>query len=339
MINIVFFASNPEGTSLLNLDEEIRSIKQKIRASDHRDVLELESLWAVRPDDLLQALNEHQPQIVHFSGHGSMAGEIILMDSDRQPKPVSPEALEMLFTTLKDNIRVVLLNACYSEVQAGAIAEVIDCVIGMSTAVGDEAAITFAASFYRAIGFGRSVQDAFEQGKTAILLEGISEAGTPQLLVRPGVDPKQVFLTGEQAEDAISETDLAQAQEQMPARLRELVEAGTQFIDIPYADLPDEVEPERADDYLFCELKMRQTSAAFVFRVPKVMKIEDAAEYLVGRLLPHMRSEDYEWTIVHGDNVVPSFVTFVTSSIASGDTVYLIGDHRMPAWRPHMGVL
>ena len=176
------------------MDEEARLITQKIRASEYRDVLKLETLWAVRPDDLLQALNEHKPQIVHFSGHGSESGEIVLMDNNRQAKPVSAEALKMLFTTLKDNIRVVVLNACYSEKQAQAIAEVIDCVVGMSTSIGDEAAIIFAASFYRAIGFGRSIKEAFDQGKTAIMLEGIPEANTPQLLTRTGVDPASIVL-------------------------------------------------------------------------------------------------------------------------------------------------
>jgi CHAT domain-containing protein len=126
MIKILFLASNPDNTSALKLDEEMRSITNKIRASDYRDVLALTSLWAVRPDDLLQALNEHKPQIVHFSGHGSSEGEIVLMDDNRNVKPVSTAALKMLFTTLKDNIRVVILNACYSRTQAEAITGVID---------------------------------------------------------------------------------------------------------------------------------------------------------------------------------------------------------------------
>lgn len=194
MIKVLFLTSNPEGTPLLNLDEEARQITQKIRASEHPDDLELETLWAVRPDDLIQGLLEHQPQIVHFSGHGSDRGEIVLMDKTRQAQPVSAEALKSLFTALKDNIRVVVLNACYSKVQAQAIAEVIDCVIGMSTTIGDEAAIIFADSFYRAIGFGRSIQAAFDQGKTAILLEGKTGASTPQLLTRTGVDPASLVL-------------------------------------------------------------------------------------------------------------------------------------------------
>ena len=193
-IKILFLSANPAGTGRLALDQEIREVTSKIRAADYRDSLELVSWWAVRPDDLLQSFNEHRPHIVHFSGHGSHSEEIILTDSSGRPKPVSKAALVSLFRTLKDNIRVVLLNACFSRPQAEAIIQVSDCAIGMRTAIGDQAAITFAASFYRAIAFGRSVQEAFEQGTTALMLEGIPEEDTPELLVRAGVNASEIFL-------------------------------------------------------------------------------------------------------------------------------------------------
>ncbi len=106
-IRILFLSSNPTGTVPLKLDEEVREIEAKIRAAEHRDSLELITKWAVRPDDLLQSLNQHKPHIVHFSGHGSPTEEIILLDNHGKPKSVSKEALVSLFRTLKDNIRVV----------------------------------------------------------------------------------------------------------------------------------------------------------------------------------------------------------------------------------------
>jgi hypothetical protein len=186
-------SANPAGTPTLNLDEEAREIEAKIRGADYRESLELITKWAIRPNDLLQALNQHKPHIVHFSGHGSPTEEIILLDDQREPKPVTKEALVSLFHALKDNILLVVLNACFSRPQAEAITQEIDCVIGMSRAIGDEAAITFAASFYRAIGFGRSVKQAFDQGKTALLLDGIREQNTPALLTREHVDPNNIF--------------------------------------------------------------------------------------------------------------------------------------------------
>jgi len=191
---ILFLAANPTNETRLALDKECREIESKIRASEHRENLELLTKWAVRPNDLLQYLHQHSPHIVHFSGHGSTSEELILMDAREEAKPVSKAALKQLFTTLKDNIRVVVLNACFSQPQAEAITEVIDCAVGMNQAIGDDAAITFAAAFYQAIGFGRSVKVAFESGKAALLLDGIPEENTPVLVFRAGVDPDKVFL-------------------------------------------------------------------------------------------------------------------------------------------------
>jgi hypothetical protein len=193
-IKILFLAANPTTTTPLRLDEEVRAITQKIRASEYRDSLSLISSWAVRADDLIQLLNEHKPHIVHFSGHGSRAGEIILVNDNGQPHSVSAVAIKSLFKTLRDNVRIVVLNACFSHSQANAITEVIDCAVGMSTAISDKAATIFAASFYRAIGFGRSVQEAFEQAVVALMLEGINEDSTPELLYRDGVDPSRIRL-------------------------------------------------------------------------------------------------------------------------------------------------
>ena len=195
-VTVLFLAANPPDTRRLRLDLEIREITEKIRASDFRDSLEIVSLWAVRPGDLLQALNQHKPQIVHFSGHGHSSNGIVLEDSQGEAKPVDEDALKSLFRVLAGRIRVVVLNACFSENQAKAITEVIDCAIGTSHSISDETAITFAAAFYRAIGFGTSVYDAFEQGKTAVLLEGLKEPHVLQLRTRLGVDPSRIILTG-----------------------------------------------------------------------------------------------------------------------------------------------
>lgn len=193
-IKALFLSANPMGTSPLALTKEMRQIGEKVYASEHREQIELISSWATRPDDLLQALNRFRPQIVHFSGHGSKAGELLLEDSEGLPRTISVSALKAVFKTMKDNIRLVVLNACYSKTQAEAILQEIECVVGMNNAISDEAAITFAASFYRALGFGRSIKEAFEQGQTALLLEGIPEEQTPELLVRAGSDPAHIFL-------------------------------------------------------------------------------------------------------------------------------------------------
>jgi serine/threonine protein kinase len=193
-VKVLFLAANPADTQPLHLDEEIRQITAKVRSSEHRESLELVSRWAVRPDDLMQALLEEMPQVVHFSGHGSPAQELLLLDDRGNPRPVSQDALVNLFRILRDNVRVIVLNAYGSRPQAEALADIIGCTIGMNRPIGDAAATVFAASFYRTLGFGRSVQLAFDLGKVALRLEGIAEDEAPELFVRRGVDAATTVL-------------------------------------------------------------------------------------------------------------------------------------------------
>jgi uncharacterized protein YjbI with pentapeptide repeats len=193
-VKCLIFAANPIGTVQLSLDVEFREITAKLRASEFRDVFQLIPTLAARPDDLLQALNQHRPKIVQFSGHGAPTGELVFLDDQGYAKPIAPRALKALFAALKDDVRLIILNACYSEIQAKALAEIVDCVIGMSEAIGDQAAVVFIASFYRALGFGRSVQNAFDQGLAALEVQGIAESNVPRLLTRAGVDPAHVLL-------------------------------------------------------------------------------------------------------------------------------------------------
>lgn len=188
---MLYLAANPTDTQPLRLDEEIREMDTAFRQSEYRNRFDIRQHWAVRVIDLQSHLLRHQPNIVHFSGHGSKSSGIILEDVTGRSHLVSPRALSQLFSILKDNIRCVVLNACYSETQAQAIAEHIDCVVGMSSTIGDKAAISFAAAFYHALGYGRDIRTAFELGCVQIDLENLNEQDTPKLLAKRH-DPREL---------------------------------------------------------------------------------------------------------------------------------------------------
>lgn len=193
-IRILFLASNPKDIHPLKLDKELRAIDAKIQIGKHRDAFDLRSQWAVTPDDLQEALLRFSPHIVHFSGHGSLNEEIMLQDEARNSKPVGKQALIKLFGILHDNVRVVVLNSCYSHTQAEAISEIIDFTIGTSKAVKDSAAIGFASSFYRALSFGRTVREAFELATNQLELSNIAGSDIPRFFVRPGADPNATLV-------------------------------------------------------------------------------------------------------------------------------------------------
>jgi len=189
-INVLFLSANPQDTAQLRLDHESRAIDQALRNAEFREKFNIKTHSAVRVVDLQSYLLRHKPNILHFSGHGGQDG-IILEDTYGDAMPVKKEALGLLFSVLKDNIRCVMLNACYSAEQAEAIAEHIDCVIGMSDKIDDRAATAFAAAFYQALGFGRDVQTAFNLGCIQIDMGGLEDADKPKLIAK-NVDPSTV---------------------------------------------------------------------------------------------------------------------------------------------------
>lgn len=184
---ILFLAANPKDTVSLRLDEELREIDAGLRRARKRDKFSLVQRWALRPRDLRQALLDVKPQIVHFSGHGSASGGIVLENINGHSQLVESKALAGLFKLFVNSIECVLLNACYSEKQAKAIVRHINHVIGMNQAIGDQAAIEFAVGFYDALGADESVEAAYRFGCNAIQLVGLSEHLTPVLKSKRGV--------------------------------------------------------------------------------------------------------------------------------------------------------
>jgi CHAT domain-containing protein len=207
-IKILFLGASPKDVSQPRFTEEVRETEAEIWAASRRDQFSIESQWAVRPADLQRALLRFQPHIVHFSGHGSKNEEIVLEDDDGMSRPISKQALIRLFKVLKDNVRIIVLNSCYSRSQAEALSEVIDYTVGTSKAVKDKSAVAFAAAFYRALAFGRSVQVAFELAKIQIDMNGLSGTDIPVLMVREGVSSSESFLN--QCEPLVTVTSLVQ---------------------------------------------------------------------------------------------------------------------------------
>lgn len=181
MIKVLFLASDPTDTNRLRLGQELRDIRERLQLAKLRDSFVLESRESVRPRDISQAIFDVDPQIVHFSGHGTSLGELCFEDLSGKTQTIATEALVSLFELVAEQIGCVVLNACYSEAQAKAITEHIPFVIGMNKAIGDTAAIAFAVGFYKALGAGRSYEDAYKFGCVELKLEGIPEHLTPVL--------------------------------------------------------------------------------------------------------------------------------------------------------------
>jgi hypothetical protein len=216
---ILFLAANPKGSSHLALDREAHEIHAELERSGHRDQFELVTRWAAEPMDLLRELRKLRPAVVHFSGHGqglsqsSPSGQVardVAPSSAPTPSPaacglyfhapdgtarlVSAAAIQQTFGAAGSSVRLVVLSACYSAAQAEALLAHVDCVIGMTGAIGDDAARAFAVGLYGGLGEREAVAAAYQQGRAAISLEGLSDGQLPLLGVRAGVDAARLVL-------------------------------------------------------------------------------------------------------------------------------------------------
>jgi hypothetical protein len=221
---ILFLAASPSEGGHAALEREARAIQKELESAGHRDCFEFETRWAVEPLDLLRELRKLRPTVVHFTGRGaprpagapqpgptlrrdvfgdlSMAGGeqqhgLFFRGADDDDQFVSAEAIGKTFGAAGSSVKLVVLNACYSESKAKALLAHVDCVLGMSGAIHKEAARTFAIGFYGGMGEREPVATAYEQGCAAISLQGLPDGDRPQLTVRAGVDATKLVLAAD----------------------------------------------------------------------------------------------------------------------------------------------
>lgn len=162
-LQILFLAANPKNTQALDLDKEVELLREVVENGQHQNQIEVDQRWEVSYDKLQQSILKMSPEIVHFSGHG-LEGGLILERSDGKHEIADAKTLAGLFAPLKKEIVCVVLNACYSETQAKEIAQHIPFVVGMNTAVSDNAAMLFTKGFYRGLANRLDVEFAYAMG-------------------------------------------------------------------------------------------------------------------------------------------------------------------------------
>lgn len=162
---LVVFA-NPRGSQPLRLGEEDRAIKEAIRRSRYRDNVKIEIIHAATTHDLRRALLDDDYRIVQISGHGT--GNGLLLEDETGAKYIVPQkALANLLAAYgqpSGSLECVILNACYSLTQGKLTSLGVSNTIAMQGPISDNAAIEFSRGFYDAIGAGRDIKFAYDEG-------------------------------------------------------------------------------------------------------------------------------------------------------------------------------
>jgi hypothetical protein len=178
--NILAVFANPKGSNPLRLGAEDRVIRECLNLSRFRDNITLVPLHAAIIHDVRRALLVGNYRIIHFSGHATAQG-LMLESALGEPQPVPRGALAELLSAYSPPIECVVFNACYTDVQGELTSFGVPFTISMNGAISDAAATEFTRGFYDAIGAGRDIEFAFQEGCRCVKLTGLADGFEPVL--------------------------------------------------------------------------------------------------------------------------------------------------------------
>ena len=178
-LRVLLMSPDPRDEARLRLGEERREMEDAILRTRFRGSLELHDVASCRVRDIASTLDRYDPNILHFSGHGDNS-ELVFENDRGEAIAVNKVALANLLGS-QENLKLVILNACYSRDQAQPIADKVGYVVGMEGSILDEDSIAFSREFYAALGHGRTFEAAFERAKLVMALTTTME---PHLLKR-----------------------------------------------------------------------------------------------------------------------------------------------------------
>lgn len=176
---ILFLQANPTAENI-SWQNEYTFIDGKIAKAKEDGMIDLQQKRSVSLDEMIDAVEDYEPQIIHFCGHGEKqkrdrhgnleeGGLIFHNEEKNAAKPIGANILEDQFKAFKEdfpNISLVLLNACHSQDQAKAISKAGIFTIGTSDKIISKAARLFAAGFYRRLAKTNDIIVAIQGGIT-----------------------------------------------------------------------------------------------------------------------------------------------------------------------------
>ena len=175
-------------------DDISRAFRERLPPGDVR----VEWLRDDRWSDLAEAIRSHQWHVLHIMCHGGYdpeagSGYLQLSADDGSSREVSAVDLARLVSE-NASLRLIVLNACesalpgaegvFTSTAAKLVRAGVPAVVAMQYEITDDAALTFASSFYGEIARGLAVDRALTRAREAVKMTNDSlEWATPVLFI------------------------------------------------------------------------------------------------------------------------------------------------------------
>jgi hypothetical protein len=166
----------------------MQAIARAIRAASFQEMFEIEKEPALRVSDFGPLLLQHNPQVLHISGHSRPTEGLILENELREVAKVKCAELKDVVLSAGSNLQLVFFSFCYSADCASAVATQVAFAIGVEGKISDESALTFSPAFYGALAAGKSIPEAVAYGKSILGLQKLAGGEALRLEVNEGTD-------------------------------------------------------------------------------------------------------------------------------------------------------
>ena len=198
-LRILLVLSNPTDVTPLNVEKEEQIMRDAL-GDKIGDTIELEVLKNVTQLRLYRKVNDFDPHVIHFVGHGTYEdgeGALIIETDEQTQRKLTAQQFSDLVEGL--SVRAVVLNACdtsaadagakaFNSTAVGLVYARIPAVISMQFRVPDNIALQFTDTLYWHIAKGTPIDQAVSEMRKQVSLGSTPEEnvlwGVPTLYMR-----------------------------------------------------------------------------------------------------------------------------------------------------------
>ena len=193
---IAFLMAAPAAAGAINVGKDFREAEKAVAGSAKRHKIGLKPYVAAGAEELLDALNEFAPDVIHFSGHGGTGKLLFDKQSieDVAGQTVNFSGVKAFLAATGKLPKLLVMTACQTASEAHTLLDAVPAVIGMSGDISDLASTLFCRRFYAALAGCQTIEHAFQQAQAILRAAQLDDADLPTLVVRKGTNAAQIKL-------------------------------------------------------------------------------------------------------------------------------------------------